>query len=248
MWKCRKEGLPYFLIRLFTLFLSLLLLQVSATAAPAIANGNFSSGLDFWNVLGGSFSVTTTGGRANLFTGGGGGATSASMATFLGVTQSQITSLNLSTGGVSNGSAISQLVGSAAPGNVPQAGSQIQFNWLFRSDEAAGETFFRDYAFVTISRPAGGGFSALSQVIRISDTVSLGSGLFSLVLPSNGPFRLGFGILNVGDNAFSSELRIDNVILRVPELNLQSGFLPLVLACFALLLVQERRPRSGRAL
>jgi len=236
------------LIRFFTLFLYLFLVQAPATAAPAIANGDFASGLDFWNVLGGSFSVTTAGGRANLFTGGGGGATSASMATFLGVSQSQITSLNLSPGGVNRGSAISQLVGSAAPGNIPQAGSRIQFDWLFQSNEFPGEAFYRDYAFVTISRPAGGGFSDLSQVIKLSDTVSLGGGLFSLVLPSNGPFTLGFGILNVGDNTVSSVIRIDNVILRVPELNLQSGFLPLVLAGFALLLVQERRPRSGRAL
>jgi hypothetical protein len=244
-----KEGLPSFLLRLFTFFLYLFLVQAPATAAPAIANGDFASGLDFWNVLGGTL-VTSTGQRANLSTGGSNN--SASLATFLGVSQSQITSLNASTRDVFNGSAMSQVVGSSAPGNVPQAGSQLQFNWMFETNEPPGRIFnFRDYAFVSISRPAGGGFAALSQVVKLSDTVSLGGGLFSLVLPSDGPFTLGFGILNVGNNNFSSVIRIDsvtigNVIVRVPELNLESALLPLVLAGFALLLVQERRPRSGQ--
>src|SRR5262249_28353348 len=120
---------------------------------------------------------------------------------------------------VTNGSAIKQTVTVAA-------GTTLTFDWNFLTSEAAGETFYRDFGFVSITPVGTGG-----TLVKLADTTSpltaapgasgfprmTGFHTFSFTFTAAGTYTIGLGAMNAGDRTTNSALLVDNVQLLDPR-------------------------------
>lgn len=97
------------------------------------------------------------------------------------------------------------LLSQAATFNV---GDKIEFMWKFQANDYLP---YNDFAFFV-----GNTYTKLSDVATVGDFGNSGWKLFSQLVTStyNGPVL--FGIANVGDTIFDSELKIDAVPAAVP--------------------------------
>lgn len=121
-----------------------------------------------------------------------------------------------------------------------RAGQILSFSWNFLTNEsvehAAVDDFtypdFNDFAFVSIQSDTSG-----DQLFSIADTISdfrnssnqffdneTGFGTFSYILPTNGEYTLGIGVVDVGEPTRISGLLVDRVAV-VPETSSTLGLL-----------------------
>ncbi len=127
--------------------------------------------------------------------------------------------LGLDTGALSapgkaavNGSAIKQNI-------TAKRGDVLTFKADFLTNEAANGN--ADYAFVTVTLSGKTQLFKLSRALKATnatDTTGFvsetGYGKYILVLPKNGQYTVGFGVVNVGDGTIASDLLVDNVQLQ----------------------------------
>ena len=122
---------------------------------------------------------------------------------------------------VFSGSAIAQTV------NNINAGDTLSFDWHFLSFDWA-ESWWNDTAFFTITNLT----TNTTEVIHLADTFSglvaspttafayeLAAGYqsFEYIFGAGGDYRIGFGVINVGDDTFQSGLLLDNIsITAIP--------------------------------
>jgi hypothetical protein len=189
-------------------------LAITATPAfSAVINGGFeANSFENWLMMGTAAVVgthsTTPGNvvpiegsyQAHIRTNG---IDASELATFLGVTESQIESAN---GGVdaTNGSAIKTGVNA-------QAGDEITFYWRFLEEDYMP---FDDFAFVSILTPGANGVTKFASLETVGPDE--GSTLapwtpFTYTFQHTGIHWFGFGIVNVEDTSLDSSLFIDAI-------------------------------------
>ena len=130
------------------------------------------------------------------------------------------TFLNL-TGGALSSTAKPAIDGSAIKQNITaKAGDTVSFKADFLTNEAA-KGGAGDYAFVTIT------LNGKTQLYKITGTLKATNPLdgsnftnetgyhnYVIVLPKNGTYTIGYGVVDVTDSTISSALLIDNVQLK----------------------------------
>ena len=195
---------------------------VPVTRVPPV-NGGFEDFPDFngWQTTGNDSIADSTfypapqGTVQAALSNGQGGASApvdaATLATFLGLKSN---SLSFHGRPAVNGSAIKQNV-------TGDEGDVISFKADFLTNETGGPGK-GDYGFVTLT------FNGEAKLFRLSDLTHSTSPLifassgfssetgyhtYSLRLPHNGTYTIGFGVVNVGDSLVASDLLVDNVQL-----------------------------------
>lgn len=139
---------------------------------------------------------------------------------------------SIATGLPIEGSAIKQTF-------TARAGQNLSFSWNFLTNESVEQaavddfTFpdFNDFAFVSIQS------NSSDQLFSIADTISnfsnssnqffdneTGFGTFSYILPTDGEYTLGIGVVDVGEPTRISGLLVDRVAV-VPETSSTLGLL-----------------------
>ncbi|MBH8564970.1 hypothetical protein I8748_22760 [Nostoc sp. CENA67] len=126
-----------------------------------------------------------------------------------------LSSGSLTTGGVIEGSAIKQTI-------VASSGDVLSFSWNFLTDQVPSDSTFNDFAFFSL----GNTVSSLADTFTPTTisfsrlAVETGYQTYSYTIPVAGTYTLGFGVVDVGDDAVNSALLIDNVSVKlqaVPE-------------------------------
>ena len=144
------------------------------------------------------------------------GETAAELETFLGIPAGTLAAVNPLPG---DGSALTNPTdGSAIWRDVQlEAGQTLRFDWRFLTEEYPP---FNDFGFVTIVRvdPAGSAtVSELAEVLAIADSSQAtiddtGWQTFDgFTAPTSGTYRIGFGVVDAGDEVVFSRLLIDNI-------------------------------------
>jgi hypothetical protein len=145
--------------------------------------------------------------------------TAAALETFLGLGAGALSS----TGNPAvNGSAIQQNV-------TGKRGDVITFKADFLTNEAIKTN--RDYAFVTITLNGKTQLFKLTGALKAT-VITDGSGFasetgyhtYAVLLPKSGQYTIGYGVVNVGDSAFASDLLVDNVQLKPNFFDFDRGF------------------------
>ena len=146
-------------------------------------------------------------------------ATSLNLKVFLGLAPESLS--NFGNGDTVEGSAIKQTF-------TANAGDILSFDFNFLTDDEAPTPNYNDFAFVVLQH----------STIKLADTFSTfhpspffrqetGFQTFSTVLPTSGTYTFGLGIVDVGDNALTSGILVDNIQLTasVPEPSYTLGIL-----------------------
>jgi len=221
----------------------LLTVGITSSVHAVIINGGFETG-DFtgWSTTGNTSIQDSTFGSgpvegtydALLTTGsdpdfGDPSVSASDLETFLGLAPGSLNGLG--NGDATEGSAIKQTFSA-------QAGDVLSFDWNFLTSEPDEEVTFNDFAFVsllsleTLADVASSTFVSSQSILFSLET---GFQTFSVVIPADGIYTLGLGVVDVDDDIVDSGLLIDNVKLTsstpVPEpgtlLLLGSGLLGL---------------------
>jgi subtilisin family serine protease/protocatechuate 3,4-dioxygenase beta subunit len=194
------------------------------THAPVagIVNGGFETGnFNGWTTLGNtsiktsSFGTGPTEGTYDALVTNDSGPDHTAVESFLGLGANALTTL---VSNVTNGSAIKQTVTVAA-------GTTLTFDWNFLTSEAAGETTYRDFGFVSITPVSTGG-----TLMKLADTTSMlitapsatgfprmtGFHTFSFTFTTAGTYTIGLGAMNAGDTGTNSALLVDNAKVTAP--------------------------------
>jgi hypothetical protein len=191
-------------------------------ALALLNNGGFETG-DFtgWTRIGttaiktSSFGTGPTEGTYDALITNDGGPDHTTVEPFLGLATNALASL---VSNVTNGSAIKQTI-------TVSAGLTLTFDWNFLTTEAPGETFYRDFGFLSITPVGAGG-----TLVKLADTVSslvaappatgfgnmTGFHTFTFTFTTDGTYVLGVGAMNAGDTAFPSALLVDNFQVTPP--------------------------------
>lgn len=122
---------------------------------------------------------------------------------------------------VFNGSAIMQSV-------TVTAGTTVSLSWNFVTREDSAEGTFNDYAFVVMGSNVfrlqaandlvNGGLNGPAVDLNNNTYRTSGYQTFSFQFTTAGTFNVGVGVVNVGDDGFSSGLLVDNFTSSaVPE-------------------------------
>jgi hypothetical protein len=142
--------------------------------------------------------------------------TQGSIEAFLGVAPGGLSPLAASGAGYDdafNGSAMKSTF-------TVEAGDEITFAWAFSTDESGGN--WNDFSFVTIN----------GEPVELADISTVGFlgqtpfATFTHTATSSGPLVLGFGVMNTGDDAVNSYLRIDDIKVNgvtVPNGGFENG-------------------------
>lgn len=182
----------------------------------AIAKSDFTQG-DFtgWQTIG---NTSINNRQAFLSTSGStfenSTAADTTIETFLGLATGSLD--NFGNGNATAGSAIKQTL-------IAKAGDILTFDWQFGSVDYLP---YNDFSFFSIS-------SEVSKLADVSLLKGASSGFaqtplqtFSYKFQNSGTYTLGFGVVDVIDQAFDSQLSIDNVeVTSVPETNSAFGLL-----------------------
>jgi hypothetical protein len=145
--------------------------------------------------------------------------TAANLETFLGLGAGALSS----TGSTAvNGSAVKQNV-------TGKGGDVITFKADFLTNEAVKTN--RDYAFVTITLNGKTQLFKLTGALKAT-VITDGSGFasetgyhtYAVLLPKSGQYTIGYGVVNVGDSSFASDLLVDNVQLKPNFIDVDRGF------------------------
>jgi hypothetical protein len=191
------------------------------TLAP-ITNGGFETG-DFtgWTTTGSAaiktstFGTGPTEGAFDALITNDSGPDHTAVESFLDLAPNALTSL---VSNVTNGSAIKQTI-------TVSAGSTLTFDWNFLTNEAVGETFYRDFGFLSIAPVGAGG-----TLVKLADTTSslvaapsatgffdmTGFSTFTFIFTADGTYTLGVGAMNAGDTTINSALLVDNFQITPP--------------------------------
>lgn len=145
--------------------------------------------------------------------------TAANLETFLGLGTGALSSPGNT---AVNGSAIKQNV-------TGKRGDVITFKADFLTNEAVNTN--RDYAFVTITLNGKTQLFKLTGALKAT-VVTDGSGFasetgyhtYAVLLPKSGQYTIGYGVVNVGDSLFASDLLVDNVQLKPNFIDIDRGF------------------------
>jgi hypothetical protein len=176
-------------------------------------DGNFNN----WTTLGStsiktaSFGTGPTEGTYDALITNDSGPLHTTVESFLGLAPN---ALNTLVSNVTNGSAIKYTVTAAA-------GDTLSFDWNFLTNEAAGETTYRDFGFVSITPVGAGG-----ALVKLADTTSslvaapaasgfsrmTGFHTFTFTFTTAGTYTIGVGAMNAGDQTVNSALLVDNFI------------------------------------
>ncbi|MEO0377884.1 MAG: PEP-CTERM sorting domain-containing protein [Cyanobacteria bacterium P01_A01_bin.17] len=133
----------------------------------------------------------------------------ADIESFLGLTSGTIDGLG--NGDATEGSAIKQTFSGTA-------GQTLTFDWNFLTNEVTPDPTFNDFAFISLF-PDGSStladtnsrFPLLGNDISFNNET--GFNAFSFVLPDDGDYTLGLGVVDVGDTIVDSALLVDNLNL-----------------------------------
>ena len=166
--------------------------------ASGIANGSFEDGLAGWQTSGFVFlnfgNATDGNYSAHLQAGA---VWYSDLEAFLGVAPGTISGLQPETG-ATTGSAMSRQI-------TLDAGQTLTFDWQF----IANDNFpFNDFSFFTVAPLSA---SELADVAMVGDFGNSGWQAGQYTAPVSGTYNIGFGVVNVFDNGFSSILNIDRV-------------------------------------
>jgi hypothetical protein len=192
------------------------------TLAPLPVNGGFETG-DFtgWTRIGttaiktSSFGTGPTEGTYDALITNDSGPDHTTVESFLGLATNALNSL---VSNVTNGSAIKQTI-------TVSAGSTLTFDWNFLTNESPGETFYRDFGFLSITPVGAGG-----TLVKLADTTSslvvapsatgfgsmTGFHTFTFTFTTDGTYILGVGAMNAQDTTTNSALLVDNFVLTPP--------------------------------
>ena len=219
--------------------ISLLSLLNAHSSQAAIINGDFEDGFEGYSTTGDtivntdSFEsnfgqgatavITNTPGAEVDFTFSGNPAVeTANLEMFLGLTLGSLNAIATNT--VSEGSAIKQTF-------YGNANDILSFDFQFLTDEDTSSDFnnpqlrFNDFSFYTLQFG-----NSPSSVFQLADTFSnfndsltpfiseTNPQSLSFSLMETGYYTIGFGVVDVGDDSFSSSLLVDNISSKpVPE-------------------------------
>lgn len=132
-----------------------------------------------------------------------GGSSVASLESFFGVTTGLLSG-GLPPGTATNGSGIYQ----DFSGN---AGDTVTMYWAYVATDYYS---FNDPAFAVVTGPGVEQLTVLASIwnggITVGDYGATGWHAFTYVLPSTGNYRLGFGVVNTGDDVVPGYLFLDN--------------------------------------
>jgi hypothetical protein len=185
--------------------------SISLLTNPGFETGDFTG----WSTTGSAqiktsaFGTGPTEGQYDALVTNDSGPESGSIETFLGLSAGSLATL---VSNVTNGSAIKQTV-------TVSAGMKLTFDWNFLTTEAVGETFYRDFGFVSITPVGSGG-----TLVKLADTTSslvtapastgffdmTGFKTFSFTFTTAGTYVIGVGAMNAGDETTNSALLVDN--------------------------------------
>jgi|GEM_PF-1494288 len=100
---------------------------------------------------------------------------------------------------------------------VGTAGQTVTLDWNFLTNEAVPNTLYNDFSFISIL-PLGGTSTLADTNSRFpllgnntNFNRETGFNTFSYVLPADGPYTVGLGVVDVGDRVVNSGLLVDNV-------------------------------------
>lgn len=185
----------------------------SNPAQAAIINGSFSNNLNGWQTIGNASIGSLDGSSAAQLVAGS--SQSTSIESFLGLTSGQLTPLSNGSS-LFSGSAIKQVF-------FANAGDIVKFTWNFKADDYLP---YNDFAFTSLSSAVSSSVSTLANVLSVGNYGTSGAKTFTYNIATTGTYTLGFGVFNVGDNGWSSQLAVDNVS-QVPTPALLPGLVGL---------------------
>ena len=169
--------------------------------------GNFSS----WQTIGdttietaGFGSSPTEGTYQALLTNDGDSVTDTDLETFLGLTLGSLDGLG--NGDATQGTAIKQTV-------TVSAGTQLNFDWNFLTNEGTPGDPYNDFSFVSIvsnnlDTLADTNSSFVSSATSFNEETGFSS--FSYTFSTAGTYTIGVGVVDVQDTGVSSALLVDN--------------------------------------
>ncbi|MGD1806050.1 PEP-CTERM sorting domain-containing protein [Dapis sp. BLCC M126] len=201
--------------------------------ASAIVNSSFENDFTGWSTIGstsiedGSFGTTPSDGDFNALINSNGGVDESAINAFLNLASGDIESF---LGSDATGSAIKQTI-------FAKAGDTLTFDFNFLTNEFTPDYLFNDSAFVSISGLnilADTNSNFITSITPFSEETGYQS--FSYTFSETGNYTLGFGAVNVGDDAVNSGLLIDNVELTsTPEPTTILGLFATACGAFSLL-------------
>lgn len=234
---------------------------LGSCAKAGFINGGFESGLSGYTTTGtasiesSSIGIAPTEGKSQLLIQSGDvGVASSTMNTLHGFLGIQVGLLmDISTGVPSGGSAFFQVFTITSPSII-----SFDYNFVTQEDVSSPLSGSNDFAFVSIGKPYMDTGVFLSNPVTFAD-------LFSSFVPASGNFssetgyrhysidlqpgtyKLGFGVINVGDQFGNSGLLVDNISLAPTAIPEPTSLIPLGTGFFALAgYTWHRRQRSTR--
>lgn len=187
----------------------------------SIENGSFETGdFQYWSTIGDTSIETedlgifpTEGTYQALITTGdsdaGGSVVDSDLEEFLDLTPGSLD--NLVGGDAYEGSFIKQTF-------TVEAGDVVSFDWNFLTNEATPDTTFNDTAFLTVNgftfelADTGANFVDANDVNEFNEQT--GTQTLAFTIANAGTYTIGFGVVDVGDDAVDSGLAIDNVMVN----------------------------------
>lgn len=178
-----------------------------------VANGDFENGFTNWSVIG---NADATEGSASIDNGfsenGSNPAPDNVLENFLslapGTLDNTASPFNATTGSAIESSAFEVT-----------AGQIVAFDWEFTTGESPGNTTFNDFSFVSIDSLSD---SETAEADLLADTNGpTGPQSSTVNFSTDGFYQIGFGVVNQGDTAVSSELLLDNI--RILNTGFETG-------------------------
>lgn len=245
---------------------SLIFLAPGEASAASLVNGGFAGSFNGWQTIGdasiqsfesvgidpteGDFQAllsTTSRTDDNFNLSGVDAADVSDLEIFLGLKSGSLDSLR--NGGlfpVEEGTAIKQTF-------TAEAGSTLNFDFNFLTDEFANSADFNTFAFFTLNNTANKLADTFSNLI--SSTFfdqETGYGTFSTVLSETGTYTLAFGVVDVGES-YATAVSIDNVrivpsnVVKVPEPSSVLGIFECGVLVVGFGLLKRQQTKSSKA-
>lgn len=233
-----------------TIMVSIFLLAGAGSCGEAKAgfiNGGFETG-DFtgWSTIG-SASIQTDafgagppqGNYQAFLSNGTGAVSSANLESFLGLSAGSLDALG--NGTTTTGSGLSQSI-------TANAGDVVTFQWDFLTNEDTPSTN-NDFSFVSIKSLQTLADTNYPNFISSNTSFLSETGFqtFSYTIPTAGTYKVGVGVVNVGDTSVESGLLVDNFVLTASAVPEPGSLVLGGLGALGVLTIYNRRRRSRSA-